>query len=166
MEGVGSSKALSPFFDVVFSMPVPAGVSLASFTSSPKVATAPVVAGGVLTWTLGSTVKPGGKAKVSLKLVAGNCTTPAALPLEGKFDYNVLVAGATTAKSADACLKKPLYVWRKGCPDIPKPIHDGGKSKNGTVAKPGTNLCTCDGCKCTHSFCKCPTAACQCTMNN
>ena len=86
-------------------MPIPAGVTVRSSSSSPKLATTPVIdtAAGKITWNLGH-VQAGKKVKVSIKLVATNCTTPAALPLNGKFAY----VDATGAKTVDACLKKPV----------------------------------------------------------
>lgn len=58
----------------------------------------------------------GKKVKVSMKLAATNCTTPAALPLNGKFAY----VDATGAKTVEACLKKPVrarasYAYLHAC---------------------------------------------------
>jgi hypothetical protein len=87
-------------------MTLPAGVSMMAYSSSPKLATAPVfdTTTRLLTWALGSTIPPGKSVKLSLKLQPTACSTPDALPLSGRFAFS----GATGAKTADACLKKPV----------------------------------------------------------
>ena len=142
-QGYGSVKA--PYFNATFTMVLPAGVTLQSTTSSPKLSTTPSVSdAGVLTWALGS-VRPGGKLKVVLKLAAVTCTTPAPLALNGKFSY----ADAAGSKTADAYLKKDLYVWANSCAPIPKPdkATGPGKSTTGTKAGESWNQCNCNACK-------------------
>lgn len=92
-------------------MAIPTGVTVRSAGSSPKLATVPVIdtAAGQVAWFLGN-IQAGRKVKVALKLAATNCTTPAALALDGKFSY----FDAAGAKTVDACLKKPVGGWR-GC---------------------------------------------------
>lgn len=145
-------------------MPLPAGVTLKSYSSSsPKLGTAPAVNNGVLTWNMSTTIRPGGKMKVSLKLAAANCTTPAALLLNGHFAYNDLAG----AKTAQACLKKPLYVWDKTCAPIPKPAHGGaGAGKNRTGASGRSSFtCNCTNCLLVGKKYSCEPSACQCTSN-
>lgn len=138
---MGTVKA--PYFNTVFSMALPDGVTVKSFASSPKVATTPMVDGGVVTWTLGS-VKPGGKVKVTLKLSATACTTPDTLALNGQFEFNDTLG----PQMVRPCLKKPLYVWANSCEAIPKPAKLG-KHGNSTGTKPGEswNQCDCNACK-------------------
>jgi hypothetical protein len=109
---------MHPFTDVVYTMQLPVGTTLKWYSSSPKVGTAPTVDGsGLLTWDLGTTtVKAGRKLKVNVKLAATQCTTPDALALDGFFAYKT----GDTDMMTKACLRKPLYVWAKGCPAIPK----------------------------------------------
>lgn len=100
-----------PFINATFSITIPTGVTVlpSSWRSSPKLATTPTVdmAAEKLTWQLGS-VRTGAKVKISMKLVADACTTPAILPLAGRFAYT----DAEGAKAVDACLKKPVRaVW-------------------------------------------------------
>lgn len=102
-------------------MPLPSGVTLKAAASSPKVATTPVINNRVLNWDLNASLKPGRKLKVSLKLVAAACSTPNALTLDGRFSYT----DAVGPKTVDACLKKPLSVWAKGCAPIPRPTKPG-----------------------------------------
>ena len=119
-----SISAKSPIFNPVFTMKLPDGVTLKSFSSSPKLATTPTIVNGFLTWNVGSDIKASGKIKIRLNLVASSCSTPDALELIGRFDY----ADSTGYKTVDACLKKPLYVWTKGCAAIPKAGLSGGKT--------------------------------------
>jgi hypothetical protein len=95
----------APLVNASFSMALPAGVTVQASASSPKLPTAAVWdnATNTVTWQLGH-IKAGGKIKVSLKLMAKDCTTPAALALPGKFMY----FDATSMKTVDACLKKPV----------------------------------------------------------
>lgn len=143
-ELVGGTK--SPWSYVAFSVTLPAGVTLNAYKAFPKPAVAPVYNNQTnqVTWAVGD-LRPGKRVKLSLKLVAGACTTPAALPLEGTFAYE----DADGPKTAAACLKKPLYVWSKGCPAIPKPTKPvkaaPGHGKNHTSgAVNGWAQCLCD----------------------
>lgn len=152
----------SPFFNANFSMALPAGVSLKSFSSSPKSTTAPNVSdSGLLTWNLNTNVKSGGKLNLKLKLVAGDCTTPDPLALDGAFTYTNEFGTQTT----EACLKKPLYVWAKSCPAIPKPGPSPAKEQkeNGLGPKESWETCNCTVCKCTTNSCNCPRGGCNCT---
>ena len=117
---------MDPFTDVVYTMQLPVGTTLKWYSSSPKVRTAPTVDGsGLLTWNMGTTVKAGRKLNVNLKLAATQCTTPDALALNGFFAYKT---GATDMLTK-AFLRKPLYVWAKGCPAIPKASHAHNPTK-------------------------------------
>jgi hypothetical protein len=115
--GASAKGFKNPVEDTNFTMRLPAGVTLKSHASSTKLGTAPVVDPdtNMLTWDIGA-VMPGKRVRLTLKMVADACTTPAALALDGKFSY---VDGGDS-KTVDACLKKSLYVWTKGCPKIPK----------------------------------------------
>lgn len=100
---------------------------------------------------------------MSLELAATNCTTPAALPLDGQFAYNDL----TGAKTVEACLKKSLYVWDKGCAPIPKPAPGGagaGKNHTGASGRPSFT-CNCTSCLLVGKKYSCEPSACQCTSN-
>jgi hypothetical protein len=114
----GSKSARAPFTDVSFAMTLPDGVMLKSYKAGRKLATVPAVdpTTGLLTWDLGS-VRPGDKVGFRLKLVASACTTPAPLALDGQFTYT---DAAGVVKTVDALLKKPVYVWEKGCPALPR----------------------------------------------
>ena len=135
-----------PFVNVTYTMPLPAGVVVRSASASPKtITTSASIANNAITWDLGS-VKPGAKVAVALKLVAPNCTTPAPLALNGKFSY----IDAVGPKTVDACLKKDLYVWKKGCPAIPKAGHAPKQSNKNTTGKVGHksyNKCCCNMCE-------------------
>jgi hypothetical protein len=48
-------------------------------------------------------------------------TTPDDVKLYGKFGYT----DTAGVQLVDACLKKPLYVWTKNCPAIPKMLPKG-----------------------------------------
>lgn len=89
-----------------FTMTVPAGVDVNSFSSWPKLATMPTfnTTSRLLTWALGTTVQPGKSVKLSFKMVAGACTTPQALALNGRFIFT----DATGLKTVPACLKQPV----------------------------------------------------------
>lgn len=86
-------------------MTLPAGVTLLSFKTSPKVATQPAYdnATNTVMWQLGH-LKSGGRMKVSLKLVPAACSTPAPLALNGKFSYFTMAG----LQIVDACLKKDV----------------------------------------------------------
>lgn len=106
--GAASAKygLASPLLNSTFTMPIPAGVNVVSYSSSPKLASAPTFnnATRLLTWSLGTTVAPGKSVKIALKLQPTTCTTPATLPLNGKFAF----VDATGPKTVDACLKKQV----------------------------------------------------------
>lgn len=136
----------SPYFKANFSMQLPTGVTLKSSSSAPKSSIAPNVSdSGLLTWNLNADVRPGGKLKVSLKLVAGDCTTPDPLDLTGVFQYNDEYGTQTT----QACLKKPLYVWAKSCDPIPKagPSPTKQQKQVGLGPKESWDSCYCNVCK-------------------
>lgn len=141
-QGMGSVK--SPYFGATFTLPLPAGVTFLSAVSSPKTTNNVSVANNVVTWNLGN-VKPGGKLKVALKLVAAQCTTPAPLTLFGQFAYT----DAVGPKTASACLRKGLYVWADSCPAIPKATKPPKPSNSSTGTKKGEswNQCNCNTCK-------------------
>jgi hypothetical protein len=88
-------------------MPIPAGVSVlpSSWRSSPKLSTTPTVDtdAGTVTWHVGN-IRAGRKVKISMKLVASDCSTPDALPLNGKLTYT----DAVGPKTVDVCLKRPV----------------------------------------------------------
>lgn len=97
----------SPVLNATFTMPVPAGVSVQAYSSSPKLTTAPVfdTTTCLLTWTLGTaTIRPGKSVKLSLNLLPTACSTPDALTLNGQFS----VSDATGVKTMGVCLKKPV----------------------------------------------------------
>lgn len=140
----------APASDVVFTLPLPTGVTVKSYTTSPKVATAPVVQNGELTWNL-SNIKAGGKIKVNLKMMAAACSTPDALDLTGEFAYQTLDG----PKRVNACLTKPLYVWANGCDPIPS----SAKGKGGSFT------CECTDCQFNGKRYSCAPATCQCASN-
>lgn len=150
----GSAKI--PFTGVNFTMPLPANVTVKAYSSRPKVTTVPVLTNGVFTWNMGTTVKAGGKVRVSLKLMAAHCTTPEPLKLDGKFTYSTL----NGLGSASACLKKPFYVWGTGCAPIPKSAH-------GTKPSAKTDFsCNCTSCKINgQKTATCNLSTCACTSN-
>lgn len=158
-QGMAGIKA--PYFNVTFSLPLPAGVNVSSSSSSPKVATTPTVIGGLLPWPLNLTLKPGGKFKVLLRMSANNCTTPSDLPLFGQFQY----VDSVGPKKADACLRKKLYVWADSCPAIPKAGSSSTKQNKqvGLGPKESWNQCNCNACKCNGKTCACPQNGCNCT---
>lgn len=96
----------SPLLGATFSMMVPAGVDVSSFSSWPKLATTPSfnTTSRLLTWALGTTVQPGKSVKLSIKMVPRACTTPEALLLNGRFTFT----DATGPQTARACLEKPV----------------------------------------------------------
>lgn len=99
--------------DTTFSMLVPPGVEINGFSTSPRVSTSPNISNGTLTWDL----KVARKLRVKLDLKAPSaCTTPDPLPFYASFEY----MDGSSPRTLDACLRKPLYVWKKGCPAIPK----------------------------------------------
>ena len=121
-----------------------------SYASSPNVSTTPTVVGGSLVWNLGK-VKAGGKFKVSLKLVASACTTPDPLDLTGEFAFTTLAG----SNRVNACLNRPLYVWKNGCPAIPK----------GVLGAKSDFTCTSTSCGCNGRKCSCDQSTCQCASN-
>lgn len=142
----GFSGVKSPFFNANFSMQLPTGVVLRSFASSPKVAAVPTNnSAGLLTWNVNRNVKSGGKLKIALKMAAGACTTPAQLDLLGSFTY----MNEFGPQTAQACLKRPLYVWAKSCNPIPKagPTPKQTNKQVGLGPKDSWNSCACNVCK-------------------
>lgn len=101
---VGVTAVASPLIGAKFTMPIPQGVNVMGFTSSPKLLSRPVVDAGTLTWDLGVTVAPNKQVKIGLKLQPTNCTTPAPLALNGQFAFT----DAFGARTVDVCLKKPV----------------------------------------------------------
>ena len=150
----------SPLVDATFTMVVPEGVNVLSFSASPKLASVPTFddATRTLTWDLGVPIRPGKGVTLAIKLRATACSTPSALALDGQFTFT----DATGPKTANACLRRSLYVWTQGCPAIPKGVHGGG----GSVSKPGAgySTCTCNLCQCTkNKNCVCHEQGCACT---
>lgn len=91
----------SPWTNVAFSITLPAGVSLNAYKAYPKLPAGPVYNNqtGLVTWAVGD-LRPGKRVKLSLKLVAGTCTTPAPLSLKGTFAYQD-AAGPKTAEGGE-----------------------------------------------------------------
>lgn len=150
----------SPLVDATFTMHVPEGVSVLSFSASPKLASVPTFdeATRTLTWDLGVPIRPGKSVMLAVKLRPTACTTPSALALDGQLAFT----DATGPKTANTCLKRPLYVSTQGCPAIPKAAHGSG----GAGGKPGAgySTCTCNLCQCTKGKnCVCHEQGCACT---
>lgn len=125
-------------------MPVPAGITMINYAygAAPKVATVPTIANGVLTWPLVNYLKSGRKQKITIKLTADACTTPAALALDGTFTYTDI----SGAKTVHACLKKPLYVTDSTCIPAPKPGKPAGVG-GAAGGKTAAGACTCSLCE-------------------